>query len=76
MDVYTEQDKSPAPLRDLTWESGIHELLTSTQGDLEGLLGRMFLLPTLKLLDQRSKVFDNLNDLETKVVNLKRMLSE
>lgn len=74
MATYTEESSKPAPLRDLTWERGINELVTSPQGDLEALMERMFLLPGLKLLDHRSQVFDHLNDLERGIVNLKRML--
>jgi hypothetical protein len=43
-------------------------------GDLEALLERMFLLPSLKTLDNRAGVFNALNSFETNVVNLKRMV--
>lgn len=70
--VYTETADAPAPFRTMAWETGIHEMMTSPQGDLEALIERTFVLPMLKLLDRRSNVYDDLNQFETMVVNMKR----
>jgi len=70
--VYTETKDNPAPLKGLEWETGIHEMMTTPQGDLEALIERTFVLPMLKLLDRRSSVYDDLNQFETMVVNMKR----
>jgi phospholipase C len=72
--VYTELAGQPAPLKDVAWETGIHDLMINPIGDLEALLERMFLLPSLKTLDNRAGVFNALNSFETNVVNLKRMV--
>jgi len=70
--VYTEAAGKVAPFSNLNWETGIHEMMTSPQGDLEALIERTFVLPMLKLLDRRSSVYDDLNQFETMVVNMKR----
>lgn len=62
-----------APITDINWGTGVHELLVTEVNPLEGMLERIFLLPELKALDQRAKVFDTLTSLEQSVVSLKRM---
>lgn len=62
------------PFKNLNWETGIGELATNPVGSLEGLIERIFILPTLKLLDKRAALFDTLTALEQNTVRLKRMV--
>jgi phospholipase C len=68
----TQAGKRP-PFADLNWASGIHEALASPLGTLEGLLERIFLLPSLKVLDHRARVYEHLQAMEQHVITLKRM---
>lgn len=61
------------PYHDMNWATGIHNLLTSPAGTLEGFLERIFILPGLKALDCRAQVYDNLTAMEQNVITLKRM---
>jgi phospholipase C len=74
MGIYTEVPAhSNDVIKNLNWETDVHALMVNPIGDLEALLERMFVLPELKLLDRRNKVFEALNNMETNVVDLKRM---
>jgi phospholipase C len=60
------------PMADLSWTAGIHELAVNEAGSLEAVLERIMLLPELKTLDNRAKMFDSLSALETSVNMLKQ----
>jgi|SRR5579871_97413 len=60
-------------IQHMDWGSGVYETLTSPVGTLEGLLERIFLLPGLKILDHRARVYDHLQALQANTIVLKRM---
>jgi hypothetical protein len=75
-------DSAPLPMgnytqsevfRDMTWEQGVHQLVTQPPGGVLANLERVFLLPTHAPLDQRSKLFDTLAAVEREVVRSKRL---
>ena len=67
--IYTGQ-----PLRDLNFSSGVQDRLQAPPPGFGGLLERIFLLPELKLLDRRAQVYEILDGLETRVINMKRTI--
>ena len=62
-----------SPMASINWGMGIHDLLATPAGGVEGFLERIFILPGLKALDHRAQVFDHLSSLEQGVIDLKRM---
>jgi hypothetical protein len=62
--------------KDSPWEQDVHNVVTQPPGGVLSSLERVFLLPTHAPLDNRSKLFDLLNDTEREVVRLKRLVGK
>lgn len=60
------------PILDVNWGSGVHDLLTAETDPLHATLERIFILPELKELDNRARVFETLTALEQEVISIKR----
>ena len=70
--TYTQTGAGLPVTAALTWEKGVHDLVTAPSGGVQDLLERVFVLPELKALDKRASVFDSLGRLEQEVIRLKR----
>lgn len=60
-------------LERLRWGDDIHAHLSQPVSGVMNILERIFVLPELKLLDQRASMFDTLSNLERTVVTGKRL---
>lgn len=70
--IYTGAQQESLALYALDWGSGVYERLQGELHAFEALLERIFVLPELKPLDNRAKVFETLGGLEQKVITQKR----
>lgn len=70
--VYTGTERAD-PIASLNWATGVYNRLSDELARFEGLLDRIFVLPELKGLDNRAKLYASLSLFEHKVVTQKRM---